>query len=190
MNRSSTLRLAWGAIALLISVESSEAQGIRQFPPAAPHTLTGSILAPKQGRIRVRVGQDSGPFWIEAHERHIAGDELVIDSPGPPASSPVPLDRIIAVQHRGSAAGTGALVGGILGGAGGCALGIALANFCIFSCESPTSGEIVRAALGGAVIFGGAGALAGAAIGSSFRRWKTVYRVDPEMKAVGVTARF
>jgi hypothetical protein len=108
------------------------------------------------------------------------------------------LGDVHQVWRRGSSVGTGAAIGAGIGALAGVAAAVAAAHFCMWGdCPRPTSGEALGAvaigALGGAVVFGGVGAL----LGAPFRKWKTVYKADQRTVrpfvvpyAVGVAIRF
>ena len=86
--------------------------------------------------------------------------------------SPLPLDTIQRIQVPGSAAGSGALVGAGIGLLGGLAMSIGLtASLCEGGGCSNAGGGSAVITLGSA--FGGG--LLGALIGSTIKKWKTIY---------------
>ncbi len=83
------------------------------------------------------------------------------------------LETINRIQVRGNAAGTGALVGGGVGLLGGLAMSLALTStLCndALGCSNAVGGTVVIT-LGAAV----GGTLLGALIGSTIKKWKTIY---------------
>jgi hypothetical protein len=85
-------------------------------------------------------------------------------------AAPLPMAQVAQIQvPRGSHAGRGAQIGGTAG------LGLSLLMVAAMASDpwlSPTTGEAVGFAVGGTVMGVGLGAL----IGSTSRRWTTVYR--------------
>lgn len=86
---------------------------------------------------------------------------------------PFPLDTIQGIQIPGNAAGTGAMVGAGVGFLGGLAMAIGLtASLCNdgLGCSNK-GGATATIALASTL----GGALLGAGIGSTMRKWKTIY---------------
>jgi hypothetical protein len=133
------------------------------------------------GRALIRVRGDWGT--ADLARPRLVGRELDYATASSPTRSlialprPFPLDTIQRIQVPGNAAGTGAMVGASVGLLGGLALGIGLTeSLCNggSGCSNAGGGAAtiaLAATLGGAVL--------GAVIGSTMRKWKTIYKDGP-----------
>jgi hypothetical protein len=137
------------------------------------------------GRALIRVRGDWGT--ADLARPHLVGRQLDYAEASTPARSvialprPFPLDTIRRIQVPGNAAGTGAMVGASVGLLGGLALGIGLTeSLCNggSGCSNAGGGAAtitLAATLGGAVL--------GAVIGSTMRKWKTIYEAGSMREA-------
>ena len=128
------------------------------------------------GQALIRVRGSWGTTYLV--EPHISGQTLTFAEAEPAAISsfpaPLRLDAIDRIQVRGNAAGTGALIGACIGLAGGLAAGIGLtASLCNdgLGCSNAGGGTALLAVASTA-----GGALIGALVGATIKKWRTVYR--------------
>lgn len=166
-------------IALIIVAAGSTPSGHAQAssPDSTMSARLGSMI---NGRALIRIRGDWGT--ADLSRPHLVGRQLDYDEASSPTHSlialprPFPLDTIQRIQVPGNAAGTGAMVGMEIGLLGGLAMGIGLsASLCNdgLGCSNQGGGAATIAlasTVGGAVL--------GAVIGSTMRKWRTVYGDD------------
>jgi hypothetical protein len=140
--------------------------------PAEPASL---LLELGTGdRIRVLAPPDS---MLEGRVESVYVQSLVLDLDVPASSGDIGLqwttemEAIDAVWTRGRQTWLGAAIGAGAGLViGGLTIGVA-SGLCEYECGDSSAGDYV---LGG-LLFGGAGALVGALVGSAFPRWSLQY---------------
>ncbi len=160
------------AILAFVPLTSTTAQ---ERPPVKPGAQI-RVTAPSALVVGTVVSWESGQLVVDALRGTRTGTLTF------PVDSIIKLD----IRRRGSAWGKGAKIGGALGGVLGTVGLIALVStFCLFDCPAdPTGGELLSAAVLGAVGGGLAGGVLGALIAAPFPNpsWQTVYRAQPTVK--------
>ena len=161
------------ALVPVASTQLAHAQGTTRDDSIARVSLPYRI----NGHALIRVRGSWGTAFL--NQPQLVGQVLTYASAASePGALPRPLtlDAVDRIQARGSAAGTGALVGAAIGAAAGVPAGVALAkslnDIGFGSSSSPDYGGTMLLTV---PVSAAGGALLGALIGATFKKWKTVY---------------
>jgi hypothetical protein len=118
-------------------------------------------------------------YQLVVYHPELRADTLVgVLDPGARYAWPVviPLSEISRLDRRERASSTGMASGALLGAIGGSIAGVAVVEGGGFSFddETPTTGESIRAGLGGALLGAILGCAIGAVVGLAFTQWTPI----------------